>query len=94
LEGKVFDWISVGKKRDEYSQGLGTNNKTAVLLEALGKMEAKDGKDLFKDFDGFLFLYAGERKQTNAGAVYYPHVGAITHQGTSYRYLFNAEGGP
>jgi M6 family metalloprotease-like protein len=94
LEGKVFDWIGVGKKRDDYSQGLGTNNKTAVLLEALGKLEATGGKDLFKDFDGFIFLYAGERKQTNPGAVYYPHVGAVTHQGTSYRYLFNAEGGP
>jgi hypothetical protein len=47
-----------------------------------------------KDIDGFFFLYAGERKQTNPGAVYHPHVGALSYQGARCRYLFNAEGGP
>ena len=40
LEGKVFEWIEVSKKRAEYSPGSGTTNITAVLVEALGKVAA------------------------------------------------------
>jgi M6 family metalloprotease-like protein len=93
LEGNVLDWVDVGKKRGDYSQGLGTNNKTAVLMDALAKVSARDGKDAFKEIDGFVFLYAGERMKTNRGAVYYPHAGAVVHDGKRYPYLFNAEGG-
>jgi M6 family metalloprotease-like protein len=93
LEGKVFDWVEVGKKRGDYIQGSGTSNKTAVLVEALDKVTARDGKDAFKDFDGFLFLYAGERVSTNRGAVYYPHAGSVSYQMKRVPYLLGAEGG-
>ena len=45
LEGKVFEWIEVSKKRAEYAPGSGTTNITAVLVEALNKVAARDGKD-------------------------------------------------
>jgi M6 family metalloprotease-like protein len=93
LDGKVFDWVEVSKKRGEYSQGSGTSNKTALFSEALDKAAARDGKDAFKGFDGFLFLYAGDRVQTNRGALYYPHSGSLTYQSRRMPYLLGAEGG-
>jgi M6 family metalloprotease-like protein len=93
LEGKVFGWVEVGKKRGDYMQGSGTSNKTGLPLEALEKVVARDGKDAFKGFDGFLFLYAGERVQTNRGALYYPHAGTVSFQSRRLPYVLNAEGG-
>jgi M6 family metalloprotease-like protein len=93
FEGKVFEWVAVGKNRNDYVQGSGTSNRTAPLVEALDKATARDGKDAFKDFDGYLFIYAGERVQGNRGSVYYPHAGTISHQGRRLPYLLIAEGG-
>ena len=73
----MFEWIEVSKKRAEYAPGSGTTNITAVLVEALGKVAARDGKAAFKDYDGFLFLYAGEPVRSNRGSVYSPHAGFI-----------------
>jgi M6 family metalloprotease-like protein len=94
LEGKVFDWVEVGKKRDDYVQGSGTSNKTAPLVEALEKLTARDGKDAVKNFDGFLFIYAGDRPRDrgNRGSLYYPHAGQISFQSKRSPYLFIAEG--
>jgi M6 family metalloprotease-like protein len=93
LEGKVFPWVEAGKKRGDYVQGSGTSNRTALLTEALDKVAARDGKEAFKDFDGFLFVYAGERVQTNRGALYYPHAGSVSFQSKRWPYLIGAEGG-
>jgi M6 family metalloprotease-like protein len=93
LEGKVFEWVEVGKKRGEYVQGSGTSNKTALLVEALAKINERDGKDAFQGFDGYLFIYAGDRVRTNAGAVYYPHAGSIGQQNDNHPYFLNCEGG-
>jgi M6 family metalloprotease-like protein len=94
LQGKVFHWIEVGKKRSEYVLGSGTTNITAVLVEALDKIVARDGKDAFKDFDGFLFLYAGDQVQGNRGGVYYPHAGMLrSFQSKRWPYLIAPEGG-
>ncbi|MFO0809956.1 MAG: M6 family metalloprotease domain-containing protein [Gemmataceae bacterium] len=94
IEGKVFEWVAVGKKRADYSQGSGVTNKTAVMVEALDKLAARDTKEAVKGFDGFLFLYAGDRVQTNAGAVYYPHFGSLGWQNNRYFYVLGPEGGP
>src|SRR5262249_46865655 len=92
-EGKMFAWVEVGKKRADYAQGSGTSNKTGLSLEALEKVAARDGKDVFANFDGFLFLYAGDRIQTNRGSMYYPHAGTIGFQSKRLPYVLNAEGG-
>jgi M6 family metalloprotease-like protein len=92
LEGKVFDWVDVGKKRADYAPGNGTNNRTAVLLDGLAKVVARDGKDAFKDIDAFLFLYAGEGQKTNSGHVYYPFAGSLLHEGQRWPYLVAPEG--
>ena len=93
LDGSVFPWVEVAKKRSEYIQGFGTSNKTVLLTDALDKLLARDGKDALKNFDGLLFIYAGERYQTNRGAIYYPHAGTMTHQQNRHIYFLGAEGG-
>ncbi|MSR55689.1 MAG: PDZ domain-containing protein [Gemmataceae bacterium] len=92
-EGKNLNWAEVSKKRADYSQGTGVSNKTAVLVEALDKLVARDGKTVLDNLDAILFVYAGEPVRTNAGAVYFPHAGVLSHQQKRYPYLFVPEGG-
>jgi M6 family metalloprotease-like protein len=93
IEGKAFEWVNVGKKRADYIQGSGTSNKTAVLVDAMNKLAARDGKDAFKDLDGLVFIYAGDRHKANAGAVYYPHAGSVQHDAQRFPYFLTMEGG-
>jgi M6 family metalloprotease-like protein len=92
IEGKVFDWVNVEKKRNDYVEGSGTSNKTAVLNQGLEKLTKRDGKDALEKFDAFMFLYAGDRVRSNAGSVYYPHNGTIPYQSKRVRYVLAAEG--
>ncbi|MCI0641393.1 MAG: M6 family metalloprotease domain-containing protein [Gemmataceae bacterium] len=93
VTGKAFDWVTVGKKRNEYSQGTRTANKSALLVEAVDKLLERDGKDALKDFDGIFFLYAGGRVQTNRGGLYWPHRASFRHLGKSWPYFICPEGG-
>ncbi len=95
LEGKVFDWVTVSKKRMEYSQGTGTGvgGKTALLSEAMTKLLERDGKDALKNFDGVFFLYAGGRVQTSRGGLYWPHRATFSHNGKRWPYFIVQEGG-
>jgi M6 family metalloprotease-like protein len=95
VEGKVFNWIEVSKKRADYSQGTGTGgpNRFALLTEALDKLLARDGKDALKDFDGIYFVYAGDRVQTSRGGLYWPHRSTVAHQGKRWAYFIMQEGG-
>jgi M6 family metalloprotease-like protein len=95
IEGKVFDWVEVSKKRGDYSQGSGTTNRAGLPTEALEKLVAREGNDALNDFDGLFFIYAGDRIRTNPGAVYYPHSGALFHrgQGKRWNYVLTSEGG-
>ncbi len=93
VEGKVFDWVKAGKNRMDYSQGTGTSNKSALLVEALDKLQERDGKDALKGYDGLFFLYAGERAKTSRGGLYWPHRANVTHQGKSWPYFIVNEGG-
>ncbi len=92
VEGKVFDWVEVSKKRMEYEPGAG-GNKMPYLNEALDKLEARDGKDVLKDLDGVFFIYAGSRPQTNRGGLYWPHRATVTHNGKRIPYFICPEGG-
>lgn len=94
VEGKVFEWVTVGKKRADYAQGSGVSNKTALPMEAVEKLMARDGKDALQGFDGCVFLYAGERVPTNRGALYYPHAGTLNRNNVRMPYVLGPEGGP
>lgn len=93
VEGKVFDWVKVSKKRAEYSQGTGTANKSALMVEAMDKLVERDGADTLKGFDGLFILYAGDRVKTTRGGLYWPHRASFTHKGKSWPYFIVNEGG-
>lgn len=93
VEGKVFDWVEVSKKRADYAPGTSQNEKNALIGEALDKIAARDGKDALKDFDGVFIQYAGDRVQTNRGGLYWPHRGTANLQGKRWAYFIVPEGG-
>jgi M6 family metalloprotease-like protein len=90
VEGKVFPFVLVIKKRQEYGQG---KNRTALLTEALDKLLARDGKDALDGFDGIFFMYAGGRTQAARGSLYWPHKSQVSHQGKRWPYFICPEGG-
>ena len=74
LEGKVFDWVKAKKNRADYNQGTNPATKAVLLNEAMDSILARDGKDALDGYDGFFFIYAGERfPTTNRGSLYWPH---------------------
>lgn len=89
VEGKVFDYVEVSKKRTDYSTGV----RTALLTEAIDKLLARDGPDALKDYDGLFFLYAGERVQTARGSLYWPHRSNVSKGGKRWPYFICPEGG-
>ena len=93
IEGKVFDWVEVGKKRADYMPGTSQNEKNAYISEALAKLAERDGKDALKDFDGLFLMYAGDRVTTNRGGLYWPHRGNANVQGKRWPYFIVPEGG-
>lgn len=93
VEGKVFEWVEVEKKRQEYSPDSGTANKSVLLNEAFDKILARDGEEALRDFDGVVFVYAGERPpRTNRGGLYWPHRANVTHKGKRWSYFICQEG--
>lgn len=93
VEGKVFEWIEVEKKRQEYSPDSGTSNKSVLLTEAFDKILARDGAEALKDFDGVVFVYAGDRPpRTNRGGLYWPHRANVTYKGKRWPYFICQEG--
>jgi M6 family metalloprotease-like protein len=93
VEGKVFDWVEVAKKRAEYGPATAQNEKSVFFTEALDKLLARDGADTIKDFDGVFFLYAGDRVNTTRGGLYWPHRGNVTYKGRRISYFIVQEGG-
>lgn len=90
VQGKVFDWIAVHKKRLEYAND---SNRFALLAEALDKLRSRDGADALNSFDGLFFIYAGERVPTNRGGLYWPHRSTMLYQGRRINYFICPEGG-
>jgi M6 family metalloprotease-like protein len=93
--GKVFDWITLEKKRADYSQGTAnTRTREAFFREALDKLTERDGGSALRDFDGLAVIYAGERFPTaNRGTLFWPHRGSTTYKGRRLPYIICPEGG-
>jgi M6 family metalloprotease-like protein len=90
IEGKAFEYIEVSKKRGDYATG----ERSALLVEAMDKLLARDGKDALKDFDGVFFIYAGTRYQSPRGSLYWPHRASFRHGGKSWPYFICEELAP
>jgi M6 family metalloprotease-like protein len=91
IEGKAFPYVEVKKKRAEY--GTTNGNRTELLTEALDKLEAREGKDALKDFDGIFYIFAGGRMNVPRGSLYWPHRARVSHSGKSWDYFICPEGG-
>jgi M6 family metalloprotease-like protein len=92
IEGKVFDFVEVAKKRDEYARG----RKDVLFGEAIDKLLAREGKEALAQFDGVFFLYAGSLPQgttRGGGSLYWPHRASVNHGGKRWPYFIVAEGG-
>ena len=87
IEGKAFEYVEVSKKRGDYATG----ERQALLVEAMDKLLARDGKDALKDFDGVFFIYAGTRYNSPRGSLYWPHRASFRHGGKSWPYFICEE---
>lgn len=90
VAGKVFEGVTVGKKRSDYTS---TPSKAALLTEAADVLLARDGQEALKDFDGIFFVYAGGRVQTQRTSIYWPHRSSFNHHGKRWAYFICPEGG-
>ena len=90
VTGKVFDWVQVDKRRNDYANAT---SRFALLTEALDKVLARDGADALRGFDGIFFLYAGDRVATNRGGLYWPHRSTVLYKARRWNYFICPEGG-
>ena len=94
VEGKVFEWVEVKKKRADYDKGTSSVTKAEFLNEAIDTLLARDGKGALDGFDGIGFIYAGEKyPTTNRGSLYWAHRSTVTHLRKPWPYVLIAEGG-
>ncbi|HEY6167731.1 MAG TPA: M6 family metalloprotease domain-containing protein [Verrucomicrobiae bacterium] len=94
VTGKVFAPVEVGKKRGDYAGSTRDSDKGKLLTDAIDKLLEREGKGALKDFDGLIFIYAGERyPKANRGTIYWPHRASVTHGGKRWSYYICAEGG-
>jgi M6 family metalloprotease-like protein len=95
LEGKVFDYVQVERKRMEYAN---EPIRGVLQSEALDKLIARDGTEAlqgFKDkpFDGMCFVYTGKLVDNAKGTQYWPHCARLNHRGERWNYCLCPEGG-
>ena len=94
VDGRVFPWVEMSKKRGDYSQAAGASAKTPFLTEALDLVLKREGEKALQDFDGVVFIYAGDRyPNVNRASLYWPHRATFKHKGRTWSYFICAEGG-
>jgi M6 family metalloprotease-like protein len=95
FEGKIFGWVQVGKKRDEFLPGTLPATKTAFFTEALDALLAREGTNTLAAFDGLLFIHAGGRvPQVSRGSLFWPHRGNTRYRNQQWAYVICPEGSP
>lgn len=93
VEGKVFEWVEVRRKRADYAQDDGPGGRWMLFTEAIDLLLARDGAQALDGFDGLLFLYAGDRFPTNRGGIFWPHRASMVYRGRRWPYLIVPDGG-
>jgi M6 family metalloprotease-like protein len=104
VDGKVFDWVEVSKKRMDYYTPPATRPATGqrtggpvydglLIREVLEKFASREGPDALRDFDGIVFLYAGLPAVRVPGNVYWPHTSEMILRNRRMRYFIAYEGG-
>ena len=94
VSGKVFAPVAVAKKREEFATTQREQDQTAFYNEIVDRLIEREGKDALKDFDGLIFIYAGDRyPKVNRGALFWPHRGSFMRAGKRQSYYICPEGG-
>lgn len=92
LEGKVFDWVQVSKKRAEYREGA---HQDILEIVAIDGLLAREGKAALDGFDGILLVCAGGvTGKVAPGNLYWPHAyPAYPYQNRRWPLAICPEGG-
>ncbi len=73
LEGKVFDWVAVDAKKEDYkNQNMGGREGSGFLQAAIEAIQARDGEDALAGYQGLAVVYAGTVDHPR-GRVLWPH---------------------
>jgi M6 family metalloprotease-like protein len=93
IEGRVFDWIELPKKRSEYT-GLRGNVATGFFTNVVAVLESREGTNVLKEFDGVAVIYSGDRASSiTRGSFLWPHRSNVTLKRKSWPYVIVPEGG-
>ncbi len=90
IEGRVFDWVQVSRKRADYALDAGPsyNRSFPLLIEAIDKLRDRDGNAALRDYDGLFFVHAGDRvPNTIRGGLYWPHMSGMSYRGQRWNYV-------
>ena len=71
LNGKVFDWVASSSKKDDWRNRSGKEGKS-LIREALRQVAAREGRNVFAEYQGVAVLYAG-RVEHPRGRALWPH---------------------
>lgn len=94
VEGRVFDWVEMPKKRGEYNIGRSTTVRLGFFNAIVAAIQKRDGRNALKGFDGLAVIYAGERYPgANRGSMFWPHRSSVLVNLKSWPYVIVAEGG-
>jgi len=108
VEGEIFDWMDLSKKRMEYAPappaagdraGPATrpsargNSDIMLIGEVLEKLVAREGRNVLDGYDALVFLYAGNRAARGNQNVFWPHTSMLSYRGRRMRYFIAEEGG-
>ncbi|MGB8167135.1 MAG: M6 family metalloprotease domain-containing protein [Chthoniobacteraceae bacterium] len=94
VSGKVFAPVAIAKKREEYATTSRDADQAAFYNQIVDQLLEREGKEALKDFDGLIFIYAGERyPRVNRGAMFWPHRASFARAGKRLSYYICAEGG-
>lgn len=94
VSGKVFSPVAVSKTRAEWSSATRDTEQSAFYNEVLDRLQEREGAEVLKEYDGLMFIYAGERyPKINRNTLFWPHRANFMRAGRRWSYFICPEGG-
>lgn len=94
VEGRIFDWVEAPKPRLEYNLPTRSKAKAEFMGDLVRAVEARDGAEVLKDFDGLVFIYAGSKPaEVQRSSILWPHHSSVKIGDRSWSYVIVPEGG-
>ncbi|MEI7729922.1 MAG: M6 family metalloprotease domain-containing protein [Verrucomicrobiota bacterium] len=94
VSGSVFDWVELPKKRADYAPSGSNVSHSVFFTNALNLLMARVGRETLTNFDGFVFVFAGDRfPGASRNSLYWPHKSNLNWQGRRWPIVICPEGG-